>query len=231
MLELAAPRPGERALDVATGTGLVLWELAEAVGPSGVAIGIDFTPAMLSEAVRRQSGATGGLSSGSGALVAAHAAYLPCRPSTFDIVTCRFSVHHFADPAASLQAMAAALGPGGRLVIADFVRPADANQALLHDRLERLRGHHHVQIYERARLEAMLAAADCPVAAARTIEREARGEDWLNSPNVAPENRTELAELVHALGRAGGGGFEVRRVGADVRFLRSDVVLLGIRRR
>ncbi|MGH2350516.1 MAG: methyltransferase domain-containing protein, partial [Chloroflexota bacterium] len=55
MLELAALQQGERALDVATGTGLVLLALAEQVGPDGMAVGADFTPAMLAQAARRRA--------------------------------------------------------------------------------------------------------------------------------------------------------------------------------
>jgi SAM-dependent methyltransferase len=137
-----------------------------------------------------------------------------------------------ADAEAAVAAMAAALRPGGRLVIADFVRPEDPAEGARHDRLEQLRGHQHVRIYERSRLEAMLAAAGCPVVDSRVTRRESTAQDWLDNPNVAAEARAPLAALLEEIGRseAGGAGLEVRRVDGEVRFVRADVVLLGVKR-
>ncbi len=241
MLELASPRPGERALDVATGTGLVLFALAGRVGPGGLAVGVDFTPAMLAEAARRPSAPGGAGPGGAGpgpqpgaALIAAHATQLPFRPGSFDVVTCRFAVHHFSDPGAGLGAMVEALRPGGRLVIADFICPEDPAAAELQDRLERLRGHVYVQIFTQSRLQEMLAAAGCPVRAVRPSAREMRPQEWLASPNVSPESRVALAELINGLTEHGGtgsrqAGLEVRRVDGEVRLVRTDAVLLGIK--
>jgi len=158
---------------------------------------------------------------------------LPFQDERFDVVTCRFSVHHMSDPAAGLAAMAAVLRPGGRLVIADFVEPEDAVEAARHDRLERLRGHEYVRIYTASRLEAMLTEAGCPVRdpahGRRRTPREMDPREWMQSPNVAPENRAPLAELVAELELRGGIGYEVRRVDGGVRLVRTDVVLLGIK--
>jgi SAM-dependent methyltransferase len=134
-----------------------------------------------------------------------------------------------SDPEAGLAAMAATLKPGGRLVVADFVRPDDPGEAERHDRLERLRGHQHVQIYEAARLEAMLAAAGCPVRARREATRAMNPHDLLTGPNVAPENRTALAALVADLEAGGRAGFEAQQIDGEPRLVRRDLVLLGIK--
>ena len=46
---------GARVLDVATGTGLVAFEAAQRVGPTGSVIGIDIAEGMLAEARRKRS--------------------------------------------------------------------------------------------------------------------------------------------------------------------------------
>src|SRR5919107_4706208 len=53
--DLAAVGAGDRALDVATGSGDLAIELAGRVGPSGAVIGSDFSPRML-ELAREKSG-------------------------------------------------------------------------------------------------------------------------------------------------------------------------------
>src|SRR3954447_405411 len=57
--DLAALRPGGRALDVATGTGDLALELARRVGPDGAVVGSDFSEQMLALARRKAQAGDG----------------------------------------------------------------------------------------------------------------------------------------------------------------------------
>ena len=53
LVKRAQLTPGQRVLDIATGTGLVAFDAAEHVGPEGHVLGVDITPEMLEQARRK----------------------------------------------------------------------------------------------------------------------------------------------------------------------------------
>ena len=57
LVEAAGVWAGDRALDVACGTGVVTRLLAERVGPAGTVVGLDINPEMLAVARRRGAAA------------------------------------------------------------------------------------------------------------------------------------------------------------------------------
>src|SRR6478752_2480914 len=50
LIELADPKPGDRVIDIACGTGIVARLAAAKVGPTGIVAGVDLNPGMLSVA-------------------------------------------------------------------------------------------------------------------------------------------------------------------------------------
>jgi SAM-dependent methyltransferase len=219
LLERLELRGDERVLDAGCGSGGVTRELIARV-PDGRVIGVDASPSMIEQA----SAAFGEAAEWRVGDLLELGLEQPV-----DVVFSSATFHWIPDHDRLFARLFAALRPGGRLVIAEFVRPAEPEEAAGHNRLERLRGHHYVEIYERPRLEAMLAAAGCPMADARTARREMSGQDWLSSPNVAPEACESLQRLIEELERSGGAGLEVLRTGGGVRFVRRDLVLLGVK--
>src|SRR5688572_791876 len=82
--------PTHRTLDVACGPGLVVLAYARTVEH---AEGIDATPAMLARARElQQENGIGNVTWHDG-----DATRLPFSDATFDIVTCRFAIHHLLD--------------------------------------------------------------------------------------------------------------------------------------
>ena len=216
MVALAAPGPDAKALDVATGTGLVAFALAAEITGSGAVIGVDFTDAMLARAAEQQETDGAEANGGQIAFAAADATRLPFPDGMFSIVTCRFSVHHFTHAIPAMQEMGRVLAPGGRLVIGEFGMPEDPQKASYFNRMERTRGHSHVQAFSESQLRRMMADVGCPVQDARLLKREMMASEWLESANTTDENR----EIVRAMlwdGLEGDlAGLSPQRVGDDL---------------
>lgn len=106
LLELAAVRPGEAALDVGCGTGHLAARLA-ALGAAPV-VGVDPSPRMVEQA--RARGVPGARFERAGAEELGFEA-------AFDVVLSNSALQWFHDPAGALARMRRALRPGGRVAI------------------------------------------------------------------------------------------------------------------
>ncbi|MDE3070028.1 MAG: ubiquinone/menaquinone biosynthesis methyltransferase [Acidobacteriota bacterium] len=123
--DLARLTPGDRVLDVATGTGDLAFELARRVGPGGEVIGCDFAEAMLSRA-RAKADAIGDEGPGRPGPVRfewADALDLPYADGDFDAVTVGFGVRNFTDVPRGLRELARVVRPGGRVVVLEITTP------------------------------------------------------------------------------------------------------------
>ena len=112
LLAYAAPQPGERALDVACGTGSVARHVAPMVGAHGKVVALDISPAMLAvaRALPAPAGATIAWREG-------NAISLALPDDAFDLVLCQQGLQFFSDRAAALREMRRVLTDGGRVVI------------------------------------------------------------------------------------------------------------------
>jgi ubiquinone/menaquinone biosynthesis C-methylase UbiE len=103
-------RVGDRVLDAGCGTGRALPPLRAAVGPSGVVVGADLTPAMLEAAVRAGRHRDG-------QLLLADVAALPLRSRSLDAVFGAGLISHLPRPAENLRELARVVRPGGVLAL------------------------------------------------------------------------------------------------------------------
>ncbi len=113
--DLARLAPGDRVLDVATGTGDLAIELERRVAPGGEVVGADFSERML-ELARAKSSAV--------RWERANALALPYEDSSFAAATVGFGARNFADLEAGLRELARVVRPGGRVVILEITRPS-----------------------------------------------------------------------------------------------------------
>ena len=120
-LNLANLRPGQKALDLAGGTGDLAAGLAKQVGDRGLVVLSDINAAMLSHG--RDRLINDGLVANT-RCVQVNAEKIPFADSTFDCVTIGFGLRNVTDKAAALASMRRVLKPGGQLLVLEFSRPA-----------------------------------------------------------------------------------------------------------
>lgn len=110
-------RAGMSAVDVACGSGSLTRLLGEVVGPTGSAIGVDVSKAMLREATGRAGRSWIRFELGD-------ALALPLGDATVDAATIAFGLRNVADYRACLAEMARVTRPGGRVVVLEIATPS-----------------------------------------------------------------------------------------------------------
>lgn len=120
MVRAVDPQPGQRILDVATGTGMV----AEALVRRGHCwvVGLDQSQAML-EGARRRLAAEPHLAAYV-TLVEGQAEALPFEDDEFDALTFTYLLRYVDDREATMRELARVVRPGGRIGMVEFGVPA-----------------------------------------------------------------------------------------------------------
>ena len=119
LIDRAAPKIGERVIDIGCGSGVTTIAFARKVAPSGHAFGIDISAPMLA---RARASAPKELPVD---FALADATVYPFDPARFDLLASRFGVMFFADPIASFTNLRRALKPSGRLAFACWREPKE----------------------------------------------------------------------------------------------------------
>ena len=120
MVSKVGAAPGDRVLDVATGTGMVAAALVRRYGCA--VVGLDQSAAMLARARERLAGDAA--LRGRIELVEGEAERLPFADSEFDALTFTYLLRYVDDPAATMRELARVVKPGGRVASLEFGVPA-----------------------------------------------------------------------------------------------------------
>ena len=189
VLELAQPRKGDLALDVATGTGNTAFALAPYVGR---VIGLDLTRAMLDEA--RRIAAERSIVNAD--WVIGDAERLPFPDNTFDVYVVRAAPHHFPNIDAFLAEAYRVLKPDRCAALVDCAPPLPARD-VLHE-VELRRDPSHVRSLTVDEWVASLELAGFEVETAMARELDWNYEEWMGNMAVAPALAAELAGVIES---------------------------------
>jgi demethylmenaquinone methyltransferase/2-methoxy-6-polyprenyl-1,4-benzoquinol methylase len=119
LVDQVNPLPGQRVLDVATGTGMVAFALA---GRGCEVVGLDQSPDMLA-AARRRLEASPQLAHRM-TFIQGEAERLPFDDGEFDALTFTYLLRYVDDRAATMRELARVVKPGGRIGMVEFGVPA-----------------------------------------------------------------------------------------------------------
>jgi SAM-dependent methyltransferase len=126
-LDVAAPRPGERVVDLGCGRGGDLLRAAPLVGQAGQVTGVDATERMVEAARERTAGLP------QVRVLRGDLAAVPLPDGCADVIFSNCAINHARDKAAVYREVARLLAPGGRVVVSDVVSEAPLPAAVRDD--------------------------------------------------------------------------------------------------
>ena len=212
LVRAASPDTNDTTLDVACGPGTVVAAFSKHVRH---AVGLDATDAMLDQA--RKLTAHRSLTNVSwrkGDVTA-----LPFADAMFDVVSCRFAVHHFEDPAKAVAEMVRVCRQGGRLVICDAVASDDPAKASAFNAMERLRDPSTVEFRTLAFLANLFLDAGLPTPTQTFYQVRVETEALLKMSFPLDDDRERLRAIIR-------GSIDGDKMGVNARE-RNGKILFG----
>jgi ubiquinone/menaquinone biosynthesis C-methylase UbiE len=189
LVSAARLRSKERVLDVACGPGYIAQAFAAVAGD---VVGVDLTEAML--AIARERTTKLGLKNIS--FRAADVRSLPFAENEFDLVVCRYALHHVEQPAQILREMVRVCRIGGTALVEDLFASENPQRAAYQNRFEILRDPAHTRALPLSELLRDFSGAGLEVEAVTMNHRTPEIERWMATTKTTEEKAAEIRRLL-----------------------------------
>jgi len=217
LIAVAAPLPGERALDVGCGVGHTLRRIAPLVS---FAVGADATFEMM------HAGRDSVVTAPNAAFAQTDATTLPFADASFDLATCRLAAHHFTDVAAAFRDVRRVLRPGGRFVLVDNYAPDEPALDTFINEVEKLRDASHVRNHTIAGWRDLLEDAGLRTSVeSNLMTTKITTEGWLERSQTPPDRATDVRRRLRDAPAAARDAFQI----TDTTFAVPKIVILARR--
>ena len=190
LIEVVGPRPDARVLEIATGPGHVAMAFAKVVRE---VVGVDLTEAPLK--IAEQLRAERGLSNVNFRLGDVEA-QLPFADNAFDVVVCRFAVHHFQNPAIVFGEMARVCRIDGTVAVEDLISSEHPERAEYYNRFERLRDTSHTRALPLSEIVKSMASAGLEILRFESSALKNPVDRWFTSGHTAPDREAEARAMI-----------------------------------
>ena len=184
----AALRREEWVLDLGTAVGHTAFMLAP---DAAQVVGVDLTTEMLDRATRL----AGERQVTNVTFARADVGHLPFSDSAFDLVTSRYSAHHYGQPSRVVAEVDRVLKPGGRFLLSDTVAPDDPALDTFINTVELLRDRSHVRDHTIAQWQTLLAGAGLQNEVVHTWNLRLDFSDWIERMRTP----VQYVEILRAL--------------------------------
>lgn len=194
MLEAVTLRGDERMLDAGCGAGHTALAFAPHVAE---VVAIDLTMAMLAQVrhLANERGITNVVAE------RGDVEKLQFPDDSFDLVTTRYSAHHWPRPAAAMQEFARVLKAGGTLLLVDVVAPPAPLPDTFLNTIELLRDPSHVRDHSVTQWQAMMEAAGFSAEVVGQWPLLLEFESWVARMNTPFLSITQIRTLIEGAPR------------------------------
>lgn len=179
----------ERLLDIGTGAGHTCLAFAPLVADC---VGLDVTPEMVQVA--------SGLAADKGLtnvqFLQAEAEHLPFPNDAFDVVTCRFAAHHFADVEQAMREVSRVLKAGGTFLLIDHYAPEGRELDEFVNTLDRLRDPSHVREYSVAQWQSYFQDNGLSYTELRHWDLKLEFANWVKRAKTPDRVQEQLTDLL-----------------------------------
>ena len=216
MVSISGVAREERVLEVACGPGACALAFAERCRRT---VGLDPSADLIAQALA----AAARRGAGNAAFMVGEVEQMGFRDGVFDAAVCRFSFHHFTDPARVFAEMARVVGPRGWMVVVDVTASEDPVKAALHNQLERLCDPTHVRMLAASEFERIFAAEGFAVAMKIARQSLSTIEEWTSFGTASAENIQLIRATLEDAVEQDRPGLALQRDAGTIRLMHTSV--------